>query len=86
MGHVAGAVIAASHPLPEPNASWTIPVAILLAVFAVFALVRKLIFLGILAIAAAAVFFAYQGGAFDHWVDQGKQVVNDQNPLNGKTP
>ena len=35
---------------------------------------------------AAGLFFAYQGGAFDGLVDKGKQVVNNQNPLNGKTP
>jgi len=39
-------------------------------------------FLYFLAIVAAALFFAYQGGAFNSWVDQGKQVVNNQNPLN----
>jgi hypothetical protein len=79
------AVIAASHPLPEPDAAWTIPIAILLAVFALFALVRKLIFLAVVAVAAAALFFAYQGGAFDSWVDKGKSVVDDQNPLNRTT-
>jgi len=83
---VASAVLAASRPLPEPDAAWTIPVAIILAALAVFALVRKLIFLALIGAIAAALFFAYQGGAFDSWVDRGKQVVNNQNPLNGKAP
>lgn len=78
-------VVAASHPLPEPDAAWTIPIAILLAVFALFALVRKLVFLALLAVVVAALFFAYQGGAFDSWVDKGKQVVDNQNPLNRTT-
>jgi hypothetical protein len=77
-----GALVSATHPLPEPKAGWTIPLAIVLALLAVFALLKKLIALALLATLAAAVFFAYQGGAFDHYVDQGKQVLQNQSPLN----
>jgi uncharacterized membrane protein len=76
----AATFVAASHPLPEPSASWTIPIGIVLVVLALFALVRKLIFLGLLAAIIAVLFFVYQGGGFDKYVDKGKQVVHNQNP------
>lgn len=72
------ATVAAS--LPEPNASWTVPVIVVCAVLVLFALVRKVIGLAILAAIVAGVFIAYQGGAFDHWIDKGKDIVKEHTP------
>ncbi|HVV31355.1 MAG TPA: hypothetical protein VHC41_10800 [Mycobacteriales bacterium] len=67
-----------SRFLPEPHAGWTVPVGIVLVLLAGFWLVRKLIKLALVAVVIAAVLFAYQGGAFDHYVDKGKQVIQKQ--------
>jgi hypothetical protein len=63
--------------LPEPTAKVTIPIIIVFALLALLAMVRKLIALALIAIIIVAGFAAYQSGAFDHWVDKGKQIVNE---------
>ncbi|MDQ1689224.1 MAG: hypothetical protein QOK42_2199 [Frankiaceae bacterium] len=65
-----------SGQLPEPDASWTIPAAIVLGVIALILLVRKLIFFAVVLALLAAAFVAYQSGAFDEWVDKGKGVIH----------
>lgn len=69
-------VIAAK--LPEPTAKVTIPIIVVFALLAILALVRKLIALALIAIIVVGGFVAYQSGAFDKWVDKGKQVINQQ--------
>jgi len=63
--------------LPEPTTKVTIPIIVVFALLALLALVRKLIALALIAIIVAGVFVAYQSGAFDKWVDKGKQIVNE---------
>lgn len=48
------------------------------AVLALIALLRKLIGLALIALIVAGAFVAYQSGAFDHWVDKGKQVIEQR--------
>ena len=61
--------------LPAPHASVTVPLIVVFAVLAAIALLRKLIAIALIAIVLVATFAAYQSGAFGHWVDKGKQVV-----------
>ncbi|MBX6371456.1 MAG: hypothetical protein IRZ02_04280 [Acidothermus sp.] len=65
----------AAGVLPVPKTSFTIPIVVVFAILAAIALLRKLIGLAVIAAVIAAVFIAYQSGAFDHWVDKGKQVI-----------
>jgi len=52
--------------------------SLVFALLAILALVRKLIALALIAIIVVGGFVAYQSGAFDKWVDKGKQVINQQ--------
>ena len=71
-------LLAASRDLPEPDPSWTVPAAVLFGAVALFALVRKIVFLAFVAALLAAGFIAYQSGAFDQWVDKGKVVIDNK--------
>ena len=64
--------------LPEPTAKVTIPIIVVFALIALLAIVRKLIALALIAIIIVGGFVAYQSGAFDKWVDKGKQVIDQQ--------
>jgi hypothetical protein len=64
--------------IPEPSGTVTIPVIVVVGLIVVFALVRKLIALAIIGLLVAGVFVAYQAGALDHWVDKGKQVIQQE--------
>jgi len=79
MSQMLPAAHAAAHlialKLPEPTAKVTIPIAIVFALLALLAIVRKLVALALVAIIVAGVFIAYQSGAFDQWVDKGKQII-----------
>jgi hypothetical protein len=72
--HVANVV---AGKLPSPKKSVTIPVIIIFAVLAAIALVRKLIAVALLAVIICVGFLLYQSGALNHWVDKGKNAVND---------
>ncbi|WP_041834921.1 hypothetical protein [Acidothermus cellulolyticus] len=72
---------AAARVLPVPKLSFTIPVIVIFAVLALIALLRKLIGLALIALIVAGAFVAYQSGAFDHWVDKGKQVIEQRSPV-----
>lgn len=74
--HSAAQVLAAK--LPEPHSKYTVPIIVVLVVLAALALVRKLIALALLAAIVAGAFVAYQSGAFNHWVDKGKQVIQQR--------
>lgn len=69
---------ASSHVLPRPQAGVTIPIGIALVALAVVWILRKLALLAFLAVVIAGLVFAYQGGAFDHYVDKGKQILHNQ--------
>jgi hypothetical protein len=69
--------VLASYKLPQPDSSWTIPIAIGLGVLALVVLVRKLVVLAVVLALLAAGFIAYQNGAFDKWVDKGKVVIDE---------
>lgn len=62
--------------LPQPTAKFTVPIIVVFALLALLALVRKLIALALIAIIIVGGFIAYQSGAFDKWVDQGKHVID----------
>lgn len=66
----------AAVKLPEPTAKVTVPIIVVFALLALLAVVRKLIALALIAIIIVGGFVAYQSGAFDKWVDKGKQIVN----------
>lgn len=66
---------AGSRPLPEPRAGWTVPIAVVLALLALFWLVRKLLLAAVVAALVAAAVLAYQAGAFNAYVDRGKAVL-----------
>lgn len=72
------AVAADSRFLPRPEAGITVPIVVILVGLALFWITRKLLGLAFLAAVIAVLFLAYQGGAFDHFVDKGKQLVRDQ--------
>jgi len=74
--HSVAHVVAAK--LPEPTAKVTIPIIVVFALIALLAIVRKLIALALIAIIIVGGFVAYQSGAFDKWVDKGKQVIDQQ--------
>ena len=74
--HSVAHVVAAK--LPEPTAKVTIPIIVVFALIALLAIVRKLIALALIAIIIVGGFIAYQSGAFDKWVDKGKQVIDQQ--------
>jgi hypothetical protein len=61
--------------IPEPKASFTVPIIVVFALLTALAVLRKLISLALLALVIAIGFVAYQSGAFNHWVDKGKQVI-----------
>jgi hypothetical protein len=65
----------AAFQLPQPDAAWTVPAAIALGVIALLSLLKKLIVLAVILAVLAAGFVAYQNGAFDRWVDQGKSKI-----------
>ncbi len=67
-----------SLKLPDPKAKYTVPIIVILAVLAGIALMRKLMAIALLAVVIAAGFLAYQAGAFNHWVDKGKQVIQQR--------
>jgi hypothetical protein len=64
--------------LPEPSGAVTVPVIVIVGLLVVFALVRKLIALAIIGLLVAGLVVAYQAGALDHWVDKGKQVIQQE--------
>ena len=66
--------------LPEPSGAVTIPVIVIIGLLVLFALVRKLIALAIVGLLVAGLIVAYQAGALDHWVDKGKQVIEQELP------
>lgn len=70
-------LVAATGPLPNPAAVFTIPVIVVLGGLALFWVARKLVTLALIAAIIAAVVLAYQAGAFDHYVGNGKQTVNN---------
>jgi hypothetical protein len=74
-------VVQAAHivagKLPVPKKQVTIPVIVIFAVLALIAIVRKLIAVALLAVIVCVAFLLYQSGAFNHWVDKGKNAVND---------
>jgi uncharacterized membrane protein YphA (DoxX/SURF4 family) len=51
---------------------------VVFALLALLALVRKLVALALIAIIIVGGFIAYQSGAFNTWVDKGKQVIDQQ--------
>jgi hypothetical protein len=63
------------HFLPDPQAGLTIPVGVVLVGLAAFSLARKLVKLALFVVIVAAIVFAYQGGAFNHFVDRGKHLI-----------
>lgn len=73
------ALIAAtsSHFLPDPQAGITVPVGVVLVGLAMLSIARKLLTLALMAVVVAALVFAYQGGAFDHFVDKGNQLIHN---------
>jgi hypothetical protein len=70
-------VSASSHFLPDPQAGLTVPVGVVLVGLAVLSIARKLVKLALVAVVVAALIFAYQGGAFDHFVDKGKHLIDE---------
>lgn len=64
--------------LPQPSGKFTIPIIVVFALLALLALVRKLVALALIALIIVGGFIAYQSGAFNHWVDKGKQVIDQQ--------
>jgi hypothetical protein len=70
----------AALTLPEPQGNITIPVVAVIALVVVFSLVRKLVALALIGVIAGGLVIAYQAGALDHWVDKGKQIINEQGP------
>jgi len=64
--------------LPQPAAKFTVPIIVVFALLALLALVRKLVALASIAIIIVGGFIAYQSGAFNKWVDKGKQVIDQQ--------
>ncbi len=76
VAHSVAQVVAAK--LPEPTAKVTIPIIVVFALIALLAVVRKLIALALIAIIIVGGFVAYQSGAFNKWVDKGKQVIDQQ--------
>ena len=72
-------VSAAAHvvalTLPEPTAKVTVPIIVVFALLAILAFVRKLISIALIAIIIVGGFVAYQSGAFDKWVDNGKTII-----------
>ena len=72
-------VSAAAHvvalSLPEPTAKVTVPIIVVFALLALLAFVRKLISIALIAIIIVGGFVAYQSGAFDKWVDNGKTII-----------
>jgi hypothetical protein len=64
--------------LPAPTAKVTIPIIVVFALLAVLALVRKLVAIALIAIIVVGGFVAYQSGAFNKWVDKGKQVIQQK--------
>ena len=68
----------AAVKLPAPTAKVTVPIIVVFALLALLALVRKLIAIALIAIIIVGGFVAYQSGAFNKWVDKGKQIVNQQ--------
>ena len=68
-----------AYQLPEPDSSWTIPVAIGFAVLALLSVLKKLVALAVIAALLAVGFVAYQNGAFDEWVDKGTNIKSDLN-------
>jgi hypothetical protein len=69
------AATSASRFLPDPQAGITIPVGIVLVGFAVLFIARKLVKLALVAVVVAVIVFAYQAGAFNHFVDKGKHLI-----------
>jgi hypothetical protein len=64
--------------LPEPKAAVTIPVIIIFAVLVLIGLMRKVMVLAVIAAIICVGFLLYQAGAFDHWVDKGKGVIQQK--------
>jgi hypothetical protein len=64
--------------LPEPDTAWTVPIAIGLGLLALLSLIRKLVFVALVAALLAAGFVAYQSGALDDWVDKGEHELDRQ--------
>lgn len=69
--------------LPKPKTKLTVPVILIAAALAAIAVLRKLVALALIAIIIAIGFVAYQSGALNHWVDKGKQVIQNVKPTPG---
>jgi hypothetical protein len=76
VAHSAAHVVAAK--LPAPKSKVTVPVMVVFALLAVIAIVRKIIVLAVVGVIVVALFAAYQSGAFNSWVDKGKQVIQQR--------
>jgi uncharacterized membrane protein YphA (DoxX/SURF4 family) len=86
----AHAVLSTGHPptlhsvvdvaakLPKPKPKVTIPVIVIFAVLLLIGLLRKLVALAVIAAVVCIGFLAYQSGALNHWVDKGKQAIQQQ--------
>jgi hypothetical protein len=75
-GSAVTSVIIVAAKLPHPKPAVTIPIIVIFAILVFVALARKVIGLAIVAAVVCIGFLAYQAGAFNHWVDKGKSVVN----------
>jgi hypothetical protein len=64
--------------LPEPATKFTVPIIVVFALLALLAIARKVIGLALIALIVAGVFIAYQAGAFNQWVDKGKEIIQQQ--------
>ena len=62
--------------LPHPKPAVTIPIIIIFAVVLFVAISRKLMGLAVIAAIIAVLFLAYQAGAFNHWVKEGKTAIH----------
>jgi len=64
--------------LPHAKPAVTIPIIIIFAVVVMVALARKLVGLAVVAAIIAVLFLAYQAGAFNHWVKEGKTAIHQK--------
>jgi uncharacterized membrane protein YphA (DoxX/SURF4 family) len=74
----ASAVRVLAAKLPEPKAAVTIPIIVIFAALVLIGLMRKVVALVVVAAIVCIGFLAYQSGAFNHWVDKGKTVIQQK--------
>ena len=59
-----------SYKLPQPDATWTVPIAIGLGVIALLLLIKRIVMIALILALIAGGVVAYQSGVLDRWVDK----------------